>query len=144
MKEYCHTVFPVLDHPGNLFFNPTSTEGWFYYRVTNYNKGNTFLEQQELFLIIFNFVYYSYIISQKIHKPNSSWDSCGCESGIVLRDSAERDDASRNLDLLEAAVGGGELVIEPTNAITIRRTSSAADQPADGGTETAGTTPVQT
>ncbi|KAI1730279.1 hypothetical protein Ddc_02967 [Ditylenchus destructor] len=32
----------------------------------------------------------------------SSWDSMGCESGIVLRESAERDDASRNIDLLDS------------------------------------------
>ncbi|KAI3420470.1 hypothetical protein GPALN_003766 [Globodera pallida] len=60
-----------------------------------------------------------------------SWDSCGCESGIVLRDSAERDDASRNVDLLEAAFGGGELAIKPKGVA------------ADGGLDTAGTTPVQ-
>uniref|UniRef100_A0A914H9E2 Uncharacterized protein n=1 Tax=Globodera rostochiensis TaxID=31243 RepID=A0A914H9E2_GLORO len=59
------------------------------------------------------------------------WDSCGCESGIVLRDSAERDDASRNVDLLEAAFGGGELAIKPKGVA------------ADGGLDTAGTTPVQ-
>ncbi|KAL3072574.1 hypothetical protein niasHS_017548 [Heterodera schachtii] len=61
----------------------------------------------------------------------SSWDSCGCESGIVLRDSAERDDASRNVDLLEAAFGGGELAIKPK---TMTR---------EGGQHPAGTTPVQ-
>lgn len=52
----------------------------------------------------------------------------------MLRDSAERDDvdilsddASRNVDLLEAAFGGGEL-IEPKRG---------------GEAESAGTTPVQ-
>lgn len=32
-----------------------------------------------------------------------SWDSMGCESGIDinLRESSERDDISRNIDLLE-------------------------------------------
>ena len=64
----------------------------------------------------------------------SSWDSCGCESGIVLRDSAERDDASRNVDLLEAAFGGGhQLVMEIGN----RRKAGGGDM------DTAGTTPVQ-
>uniref|UniRef100_A0AC34F2S7 Uncharacterized protein n=1 Tax=Panagrolaimus sp. ES5 TaxID=591445 RepID=A0AC34F2S7_9BILA len=29
------------------------------------------------------------------------WDSAGCESGIVLRESAERDDSSRNLEFLD-------------------------------------------
>jgi hypothetical protein len=31
----------------------------------------------------------------------NSWDSAGCESGIVLRESAERDDSSRNLEFLD-------------------------------------------
>lgn len=31
----------------------------------------------------------------------NSWDSAGCESGIVLRESAERDDSSRNIELLD-------------------------------------------
>lgn len=64
--------------------------------------------------------------------PFSSWDSCGCESGIVLRDSAERDDASRNVDLLEAARGGG-LVME------IKKGNNNQND----GMDTAGTTPVQ-
>ncbi|CAK5076329.1 unnamed protein product [Meloidogyne enterolobii] len=64
----------------------------------------------------------------------SSWDSCGCESGIVLRDSAERDDASRNVDLLEAALGGGELVLDIDGKKQMGTTFSD---------ETAGTTPVQ-
>jgi len=63
-----------------------------------------------------------------------SWDSCGCESGIVLRDSAERDDASRNVDLLEAALGGGELVLD---------FDGKKQMGATFGDETAGTTPVQ-
>lgn len=72
----------------------------------------------------------------------SSWDSCGCESGIVLRDSAERDDASRNLDLMEAAFGGGELVMEINNNKKNAAGRAANTTVVDGQTF-GGTTPIQ-
>uniref|UniRef100_A0A915CW06 Uncharacterized protein n=1 Tax=Ditylenchus dipsaci TaxID=166011 RepID=A0A915CW06_9BILA len=43
----------------------------------------------------------------------SSWDSMGCESGIVLRESAERDDASRNIDLLDTNSGDSAVDATP-------------------------------
>ena len=55
----------------------------------------------------------------------------------MLRDSAERDDASRNVDLLEAAFGGGhQLVMEIGNRS--RKVGGGG-----GDMDTAGTTPVQ-
>ncbi|KAE9550678.1 hypothetical protein FO519_006100 [Halicephalobus sp. NKZ332] len=38
----------------------------------------------------------------------NSWDSAGCESGIVLRESAERDDSSRNIELLDEESNEGD------------------------------------
>jgi hypothetical protein len=50
----------------------------------------------------------------------------GCESGIVLRESAERDDASRNIDLLGTdAIPFGTAIVD------------------DSGGEDAAATPVQ-
>lgn len=63
-----------------------------------------FLYENEEEELIKTFWFCSFLITPT---PFFSWDSMGCESGIVLRESAERDDASRNVELLDGSTSEG-------------------------------------